>query len=383
MNETDVDNEVGWDRANPNSKLLLQMFLVGSFSPHACLTLCRLDAGNGLSYVTEFSCRNVTWIQRTATGAFLCTNESLGVISKFHIDVDGGKNYSLRCEASHGTEGKHPTHLVVCRDRFDHSKVAVANYSSGTVSLFRDEEEGLRMTQVLSQELANSKLPSHPHHCLLHPAHDLLYICDLGLDALFVYSLAESVELSVTFSFPVGSGPRHAVLSLCGRWLYVACELSNQLATIAIDTTGLPIQGSEQFHSTMPVNADTEGMAASEILLSADGRFLYVSNRDVRPLDQVPQAGGDRERSSIAVFGLRDGGGRAQLLQCAGSQGRHPRHMALTREGSLLLVANKDTHSFAAFPVDKSTGLLDEAAAVVSACDPRCEEPAFLLEVSL
>lgn len=88
----------------------------------------------------------------------------------------------------------------------------------------------------------------------------------------------------------------------------------------------------------------------AELQLSGDGRFLYVSNRDV----SEPNLG----RSSIAVFSVACDTGLLTPVQITSSLGVHPRHFDLFHEGSWLLVANMNSDNIVSFAVNQSSGLL-------------------------
>ena len=78
----------------------------------------------------------------------------------------------------------------------------------------------------------------------------------------------------------------------------------------------------------------------SEIKLSPDARFLYVSNR------------GD---DSLAIFRVLDDGGleRSGLVPTGG---RFPRHFAISPCGRAVIVANQDSGHIRVFDRDVATG---------------------------
>lgn len=81
----------------------------------------------------------------------------------------------------------------------------------------------------------------------------------------------------------------------------------------------------------------------SEIRLSSDAKFLYVSNR------------GD---NSLAIFKvLADG--QLERIDVVPTGGKFPRHFALTPCGNAVLVANQDSSTLTLFSRDKATGLIE------------------------
>lgn len=99
--------------------------------------------------------------------------------------------------------------------------------------------------------------------------------------------------------------------------------------------------------STLP-----EGYAApnktAEIILSPDGRFLYVSNRG---------------HDSIAVFAINRATGLLSLQANTPAGGRTPRNLRLDPTGRYLFSANEGEGTITVFRIDKVTGLLAQTAA--------------------
>ncbi|MEM7258049.1 MAG: beta-propeller fold lactonase family protein, partial [Pseudomonadota bacterium] len=80
----------------------------------------------------------------------------------------------------------------------------------------------------------------------------------------------------------------------------------------------------------------------SEIKLSPDAKFLYVSNR------------GDNSR---AIFKVKEDG-LLERLDIVPTGGKFPRHFAITPCGNAVLVANQDSSNLTLFSRDVSSGLL-------------------------
>jgi len=133
----------------------------------------------------------------------------------------------------------------------------------------------------------------------------------------------------------------HPDLDIC----YVSNELFNTVCVARLDASDpaavkprlVPIQ----YESTVD-NRDKVSYV-SEIKLSPDARFLYVSNR------------GD---DSIAIFKvLKDG--RLQRAGLLSTGGKFPRHFAITPCGKAVIVANQDSGHIRVFSRDVETGSLE------------------------
>jgi 6-phosphogluconolactonase len=97
------------------------------------------------------------------------------------------------------------------------------------------------------------------------------------------------------------------------------------------------------------------------VLISADGRFVYGSNR------------GD---DSIAVFAVGDDGLSAELIQTIDSGGTWPRHLALSNDGTQLYAANERSDSVAVFTVGRTSGVLSATGTPLTWPKPVCVLPA-------
>ena len=171
---------------------------------------------------------------------------------------------------------------------------------------------------------------------------------DLGENAVFQYRYDRENKMLVPethIEFEAGSGPRHMAmhpeLDIC----YVSNELFNTVCVARLDASDpdsiKPRLEPFQYESTIDNRENVSYV--SEIKLSPDARFLYVSNR------------GD---NSLAIFRVLEDGQleRAGLVPTGG---KFPRHFAITPCGNAVLVANQDSGHVRVFSRDIETGLLE------------------------
>lgn len=71
----------------------------------------------------------------------------------------------------------------------------------------------------------------HAHCCVVTPDEETLYVCDLGTDEIACYAL-DDLRNQWALPLPPASGPRHLVLGEDPRFLYAACELSNEVLVL-------------------------------------------------------------------------------------------------------------------------------------------------------
>ena len=114
------------------------------------------------------------------------------------------------------------------------------------------------------------------------PAGRFVLHVDLGLDRIFVWKFDDE-EGPLTpneppaVSLPPGDGPRHFHFHPNGRWLYSIQEEGSTIVLFDYDATGRDLTP-RQTISTLPPGFAGSNFC-SEILVSADGRFVYAGNR--------------------------------------------------------------------------------------------------------
>jgi 6-phosphogluconolactonase len=138
------------------------------------------------------------------------------------------------------------------------------------------------------------------------------------------------------------------------------CYVVNELASTIVacgyqSATGTLLPG--EAHPTVPAGKAGERNYPAEVLVSADGRFVYVSNRG---------------HDSVAVFGTDRDGATLQPLGSTPSGGHYPRHMALDPSGRLLVAANQLSGTVVAFAVDPQRGTLTPTGATLATPTPLC-----------
>jgi 6-phosphogluconolactonase len=187
-----------------------------------------------------------------------------------------------------------------------------------------------------------------PHSHCAHFWHGWVFIPDLGENAIFQYRWdAEERKLTreTWIGFEAGSGPRHMAMHPSLDICYVSNELFNTVCVAKLDASDpeaikprlVPIQ----YESTIDNRENVSYV--SEIKLSPDARFLYVSNR------------GD---NSLAIFRVLPDG-RLERTGLVPTGGKFPRHFAITSDGKAVIVANQDSGHVRVLARDVETGALE------------------------
>ena len=241
----------------------------------------------------------------------------------------------------------------------------LASYGGGEVTAFplkADGRIGARTSKATQTGKPGPHRPNqdkpHPHSITISPDGRFVYVCDLGLDKIFIYRLdvaAATFTTAAETSTAAGAGPRHAKFTPDGKFLYVINELNSTVTPYACDPTSGAL-APRQTVSTLPAGF-TGTNSCAEIRLSPDDRFVYGSNRG---------------HDSIAVFSRNQTDGTLTLVEIVPSGGKHPRNFNLTPDSRWLVCANRDSNNLVSFRVDAATGRLTPSGQTVTLPSPVC-----------
>lgn len=278
-----------------------------------------------------------------------------GTISAFAINRADGKLELLNTVPSVGAG---PTYISIHPSgRF----MLVANYFGGSVAVLPILADG-KLGPATDVKKDSGKIGptraahappgsfaisghdrTHAHMIQADPSGLHVLHVDLGLDKIFVWKFdAEKGTLAPndppTFALPPGDGPRHFHFHPNGRWLYSIQEEGSTIVFFDYEgTTGRLT--SRQTISTLPAGFAGSNFC-SEILVSADGRFVYAGNR---------------LHDSIGIFAIGTDG----TLRYVGEEwthGDYPRSFSFDPTGRFLYCANQRGDNIAVFRVDSKTG---------------------------
>ncbi len=250
------------------------------------------------------------------------------------------KDGQLELLNSMGTEGKHPCHVALS----DEGYLAASNYSGGNVSVFRLGENGELVSnpQIIDHKVLDTAKTSHAHMAKFK-GNDL-FVADLGLDAvkrysnlnhLFVASEQASIDLAE------GAGPRHFVFGKEGKLLYVINELNSTITVFKQKGDG----SYKEIETQSTLDSAFEGKSyCADVHLSADGKFLYGSNRG---------------ENTIVIFAIDQNTGKLDLVGRESVRGDWPRNFALDPSGNYLLVANQRSNNITIYKRDVEKGMLE------------------------
>jgi len=226
----------------------------------------------------------------------------------------------------------------------DSSFLFIANYPNGSVAVVRLSNNGIPQT-ITDTILYCPEEPdrSHAHMIINNPAGDRVYVSDLGLNCIYIYTLdSETGRLTETANSPVstgqGSGPRHFVFNNDGSKFYLINELGSTIMVFDVRD-----DGSLVLRQRLPTKEDESlvNNYCADIHIGKDGKHLYGSNRG---------------ENSIVIFDIGEDG----LLTYSGHSscgGNWPRNFTLDPSGRFLLVGNQKSDTISVFSLNKRTGL--------------------------
>lgn len=280
-----------------------------------------------------------------------------GVVQAWRI----GSNGELSELNQVASGGAGPVYLSLTPDG---RHLLVANYVSGSIAVLPVNEEGNLGEAVdihQDQGPAGAERPAaavegsfaisdhngpHAHMIAADPSGKFVYSTDLGLDRIYQYRL-DNASGKLTPNDPPfidasspGAGPRHFVFTPQGDGLWLINEEASTLTFYHLDKqTGLLREGKTV--STLP--KEYKGTSfASGLVLSRDGKQLYVANR---------------LHNSIAHFTVLADGSLSHQ-EDIWTRGDYPRTLTLDSQGQWLYVMNQRSDNITRFRVAPKDGRL-------------------------
>ena len=294
-----------------------------------------------------------------------------GTVSAFTINEADGKLKLLNTVRSGGAG---PTYISIHPSgRF----VLVANYFGGSVAVLPILKDG-RLGEATDVKADDGKVGptkaanapkgsfaisghdrTHAHMIQADPSGRFVLHADLGLDKIFVWRFDSkkgtlSPNDSPFVSLPPGDGPRHFHFHPNGRWLFSIQEEGSTVVRFDYDSKGGRLTA-RQTVSTLPPGF-TGSNFCSEILVSADGKFLYAGNR---------------LHDSIGILSIGSNG-EMKFVGEEWTRGDYPRSFAFDPTGNFLFCCNQRADNITAFQVDRKTGGLRFTGRYTPVGNPSC-----------
>jgi len=319
-------------------------------------------ASGDITYVSKTTAANPSYLAVSPNEKYVyAVNEDAndkGSISAFSFNKQNG---TLQYIDKQSSGGDHPCYVAVHKTG---KWVLAANYTGGSFSSLPVMANGTLGVANTIQHTGHGvntdrQEKPHVHSTVFSPDHKYIFVSDLGIDKVMIYSFNEgngkSTPAKLPFmATPPGSGPRHFTFAPSGKFAYLTEELSGTVSVYRYQKGTLHFV---QRISSLP--ADYTGTrSGADIHVSPDGRFLYSSNRG--------------QSNTIAIFSINAPNGTLTPVGWQSTLGEVPRNFNIDPTGNFLLVANQESDTIVIFKRDKKTGLLTDTGKRIQVGNPVC-----------
>lgn len=242
----------------------------------------------GVVHVSDGKVKDVSWIECGLRPSFFVHDQDfLYIVDELNIPMHGthGRLNVFKKEqesfvlVQQESVGEDPCFILLDAS---HRLVILTDYSSGEVDIFNILEDGrLERNKKFSYEgssvVKDRQDSSHPHSAMV--VGDTLYIADLGLDLIHVYSIGKDSSISDLrkIQMPPGSGPRMMTYDDQAHRITVLSELDSMIRWIDDDGQVMP-------YFCKTTTSGSFNTASS--LVSYDG-YWYVSNRGADTVSKI------------------------------------------------------------------------------------------------
>jgi 6-phosphogluconolactonase len=245
--------------------------------------------------------------------------------------------------------------------RPDSKTVYTANYTSGSVSVFKTGEKGALLPVAQEIFYNGSSInkarqeAAHAHKVVLSPDHSALLVTDLGSDKMYLHKIYADGLLDENYTaIPItaGNGPRHFVYDSKGTHGYLISEMSGTVDVFSIDQ--------HKFNKIQTVIADTSSTKSAkgrgDIHISPSGKWLITTNRVTS--------------EELTVFKIGSDGLLTKMYHLPVAQ--RPRNFSFAPLGNFVFVASQLEDKVQIFSFNDSTGALTNTHQDLAVKAPVC-----------
>lgn len=269
------------------------------------------------------------------------TNESLIFINKIELGNAG------------------PCHVSVTKKH-----VITANYGNGTISILNRNTDG-SLTAVIQTIVhkpkttgVNQSEQTHVHQTVFSPNGKWLIVNNLGTNCVYSYRYLpydrnQPLQLMEENKIKNQGGPRHAVFTKNGKFLYLLNELNATLIAFEVKPEGRL----NNIQEVSLVENPNLKNGAADIHLSVDEKYLYATNRG--------------EANTISCLQVQKNGMLAKK-SIISTNGNGPRNFAMSPDGNFLLIGNQKSDNITIFQRDNSSGELQSTGKEIKLGAPVC-----------
>jgi 6-phosphogluconolactonase len=221
--------------------------------------------------------------------------------------------------------------------------------------------------RVAAEPLQVIPVGRNAHSIRVDESNKFVYVATLGSDEVFQFTFdAKTGKLSsntpAVYLMKPMTGPRHFVTSNDNKFVYLLSELLGTVTTFALNAnTGLLTEVSSASglppdtklgpgaprdavggpSAPPPRNTDNDIWAA-DIHLTANGKFLYIS---------------ERTTSTLGAFSVDGASGKLTYLSTTPTE-RQPRGFAIDAKGRYLVASGEKSDTISVYAIDPANGAL-------------------------
>ncbi|KID92656.1 carboxy-cis,cis-muconate cyclase [Metarhizium guizhouense ARSEF 977] len=280
---------------------------------------------------------NPTWVAFSQPHLY-AVDENSDTTSLLKVDLAGNKIDQL--SSTKGSSGV--VHLEFTKDK---SQMVGAGFGSSNIDIFDISNGGLKFSNAIKSDdkpgpnTVRQEKP-HPHQSVLDPSGRFMAVNDLGTDKILVLDTQKAFAIVNRVSAEPGAGPRHGAFFPAGAnkatHYFVLCEIKNLVLVYALKyggDKGIEFELKQTISTFKSVEATPAEAAAGELVLAADNKNVYVSNR---------LTGGQTD--NIANFRIDQNGGelKLELVGFTSTGGLRTRMFSASLDGQHLFVGNQD-----------------------------------------
>lgn len=318
-----------------------------------------VNAVSSLKQITKGTA-NPSYLTISSDNKFVYAVNETGntsTVTAFKYDTKTGTLTFLNKVDSHGADP--------CFITADAKNVIVANYSGGSLTVFSRKADGSlsEAVQVIkhtgkSIDPKGRQESAHVHMTKFTPDHKYLIVNDLGEDQTYIYNYnptgkAKTLTAKKVLKTNAGTGPRHITFSPNGKFAYLVHEFNGSITAFNYANGSL-----NKIQEIGTAAKDFNGkIDAADIHVSADGKFLYETNRG--------------DANSISTFAILTTG-KLKLIETVSTLGKGPRNFTIDPSGKYLLVGHQYTNDIVIFNRNKNTGKLTDSGKRIDVGAPVC-----------
>lgn len=291
--------------------------------------------------------------------------KTVGALVRFAMD--GGRIGPMERLAELPCET--PCHVSLTPDG---RRVAFAAYTSATAGAARLDGTDLKTFVFPNDAMGPNKKRQQKAfaHQTFYLPDGTLGVVDLGCDRIWFFDAATMQRKdALSIKAAAGDGPRHALVSKGGKFLFVVNELASTVSSYAL-TRAADAAAAQPFifrkigeWSMLPADYDkwepdgeTLSTKAAAIKLTDDGKILMASNRG---------------HDSIAFYAVADDGSLT-LRNIAPLAGKFPRDFELMPGEKFMVVGHKMSNEIQVYRFDRATCALTPVEEPIPAWRPLC-----------